>query len=131
LYARRLNAARRQGDAASASSTRGMAATVAGSARSFPGDVTMRWIVLLLAVLGFGLGFSAKAPGLMGLGFVLGFVFLIVAFFAFAAARVAESSRPDSTLLTDKDLNALRASMRARKPANSVDAAASNHPNPG
>ncbi|HEY7871872.1 MAG TPA: hypothetical protein VIC31_04055 [Rudaea sp.] len=91
----------------------------------------MRWIVLLLAVLGFGLGFSAKAPGLMGLGFVLGFVFLIVAFFAFAAARVAESSRPDSTLLTDKDLNALRASMRARKPANSVDAAASNHPNPG
>ena len=91
----------------------------------------MRWIVLLLAVLGFGLGFSAKAPGLMGLGFVLGFVFLIVAFFAFAAARVAESSRPDSTLLTDKDLNALRASMRARKPANGVDAAASNQPNPG
>jgi hypothetical protein len=95
------------------------------------GDVTMRWVLLLLAVLGFGLGFSAKAPGLMGLGFVLGFVFLIVAFFAFAAARLAETSRPDSTLLTDKDINALRASMRTRKAANGVDAAAPNHPNPG
>ncbi|MBS0556433.1 MAG: hypothetical protein JSR27_03350 [Proteobacteria bacterium] len=75
----------------------------------------MRWIFLLLAVLGFALGFSAKAPGLMGAGLLLGFVFLIGAFFAFAAARVAETSRPDSTLLTDKDISALRASMR--KPA--------------
>lgn len=74
----------------------------------------MRWILLLLAVLGFALGFSAKASGLMGVGFVLGFVFLIVAFFAFAAARMAETSRPDSTLLTDKDINALRASMRKK-----------------
>jgi len=78
---------------------------------------TMRWILLLIAVLGFGLGFSAKAPGLMGLGFVLGFVFLIATFFAFAAERVAETSRPDSILLTDKDLNALRASMR-KPPSN-------------
>ncbi|MBS0487679.1 MAG: hypothetical protein JSS13_10075 [Proteobacteria bacterium] len=78
----------------------------------------MRWVLLLLAVLGFGLGFSAKAPGLMGVGFVLGFVFLIAAFFAFAAERVAETSRPDSVLLTDKDINTLRASMRkANSPA--------------
>lgn len=76
----------------------------------------MRWILLLLAVLGFALAFSAKAPGLMGLGFALGFVFLIAAFFAFAAARVADASRPDSALLTDKDIAALRASMR-KKPA--------------
>ncbi|MDE1884639.1 MAG: hypothetical protein KGI64_01530 [Xanthomonadaceae bacterium] len=76
----------------------------------------MRWILLLLTLFGFALGFSAKAPGLMGLGFVLGFVFLLAAFFAFAAARVAEASRPDTTLLADKDINALRASMR-KKPA--------------
>lgn len=72
----------------------------------------MRWICLLLALLGFGLGFAARTPGLMGIGFVLGFVFLIAAFFAFAAARVAASSRPDAALLTDKDINMLRASMR-------------------
>jgi hypothetical protein len=72
----------------------------------------MRWVVLLLALLGFALGFSSRSPGLMGLGFVLGFVFLVAAFFAFAAARVAENSRPDAALLTDKDIAALRASMR-------------------
>lgn len=77
----------------------------------------MRWILLLLTLFGFALGFSAKAPGLMGLGFVLGFVFLLAAFFAFAAARVAETSRPDSTLLTDKDIGILRASVRNKSPA--------------
>lgn len=72
----------------------------------------MRWVLLLLALAGFALGFSSRSPGSMGLGFVLGFVFLIAAFFAFAAARVAENSRPDSALLTDKDIATLRASMR-------------------
>jgi hypothetical protein len=76
----------------------------------------MRWILLLLALLGFALGFSSHSSGLMGLGFVLGFVFLVAAFFAFAAARVAENSRPDSTLLTDKDIATLRASMRKNVP---------------
>ena len=77
----------------------------------------MRWILLLLAVPGFALGFSAKTPSLMGLGLALGFVFLLAAFFAFAAARVAEASRPDSTLLTDKDISVLRASVRNKTPA--------------
>ncbi|MGH8090226.1 MAG: hypothetical protein ACREO6_02110 [Rudaea sp.] len=72
----------------------------------------MRWIVLLLALLGFALGFSSRSPGLMGMGFVFGFVFLVAAFFVFAAVRVAENSRPDATLLTDKDIATLRASMR-------------------
>ncbi len=76
----------------------------------------MRWILLVLAVLGFALGFSAKAPGLMGLGFVLGFAFLFAAFFAFAAARVAANTRPDSALLTDKDIATLRASLRKPPP---------------
>ncbi|HZW50232.1 MAG TPA: hypothetical protein VFF05_00090 [Rudaea sp.] len=76
----------------------------------------MRWVVLLLALLGFALGFSSRSPGLMGLGFVLGFVLLIAAFFTFAAARVEANSRPDSTLLTDKDIAMLRASMRKPPP---------------
>jgi hypothetical protein len=73
---------------------------------------TMRWIWLLLALLGFAFAFATKSPGLMGLGLVLGFIFLLVAFFAFAAERVSANARPDSALLTDKDIAALRASMR-------------------
>ncbi len=75
----------------------------------------MRWILLLLAVLGFGLGFSAKTPGLMGIGLLLGFGGLFAALFAFAAARIAATSQPAAVLLSDKDISALRASLR--KPA--------------
>jgi hypothetical protein len=72
----------------------------------------MRWVLLGVGVFGFGLAFSAKTAGLMGLGLVLGFGGLFVALFAFAAERIASTARPDSVLLTDKDINALRASMR-------------------
>ena len=85
----------------------------------------MRWMLLLLTLSGFALGFSARSPGLMGLGFVLGFVFLVAAFFAFAAARVAANSRSDSALLTDKDIATLRASLRKQPPV------ASRPSNPG
>ena len=56
------------------------------------------------------------------MGFVLGFVCLIAAFFTFAAARVEANSRPDSTLLTDKDIATLRASMRKRPPTDTPPA---------
>jgi len=72
----------------------------------------MRWLLLGIGVLGFGLTFSAKTPGLMALGLVLGFAGLLFALFAFAAERIASTARPDSVLLTDKDINALRASVR-------------------
>lgn len=91
----------------------------------------MRWILLLLALLGFALGFSSRSPGLMGLGLVLGFVFLVAAFFAFAAGRVAENSRPDSTLLTDRDIATLRAGVRAGKSASGAGGAISGQSNPG
>jgi len=72
----------------------------------------MRWVLLAGAVVGFGLFFAAKTPGLMGLGLVIGFGCLFFALFAFAAARIASTSRPDSMMLTDKDINALKASLR-------------------
>ena len=83
----------------------------------------MRWILLILAVLGFAMAISAKSPALMGFALVVGFICLIAAFFAFAAERLAETSRPDSTLLTDKDINALRASMRKPTPPSAPPAA--------
>lgn len=76
----------------------------------------MRWILLVVAVLGFGLTFSARTPGLMGIGLLLGFIGLLGALFAFAAARIAATSRPDIMLLSDKDISRVRASLRKSTP---------------
>ena len=72
----------------------------------------MRWILLLVAVAGLALAFSAKTPGMLGLSLLLGIGCLLAALFGFAAQRVASSARPDVVLLTDKDINVLRASIR-------------------
>ena len=77
----------------------------------------MRWILLLVAVAGFAIAFSTRSPGLMGFGLVAGFVALVCAFFAFAAVRIESTSRPDVTMLTDKDINTLKASLRKPAPA--------------
>ena len=72
----------------------------------------MRYVLLVVAVFGIGLAFSTKSPGVMALGLVLGFGGLFLSLFGFAAARIASTSRPDAVLLTDKDINTLRASIR-------------------
>ena len=72
----------------------------------------MRWILLVVSILGLGFGLSAKSPGVMALGLLLGFGCMFASVFAFAAARIASTARPDAALLTDKDVNALRASVR-------------------
>lgn len=81
----------------------------------------MRWILLLLAFGAFGIAFSTKSAGVMGFALIIGIGLLFVAVFAFAAAKIEATSRPDSALLTDKDIAKLRASMRkpAPKPAES------------
>lgn len=77
----------------------------------------MRWVLLLVSLGAFALAFSTRSGGMMGLCLVLGFGGLFAALFAFAAEKIASTSRPDSALLTDKDINALRASMRKATPA--------------
>ena len=77
----------------------------------------MRWILLLLALGAFALAFSTKSTGLMGFCLVVGFVTMFAALLAFAGAKIEATSRPDVALLTDKDISALRASVRkAQKP---------------
>ena len=83
----------------------------------------MRWIFLVLAVIGFSLAFSAKTAGLMEIGFLAGFAGLFGAFFGFAAARIASTSRPDTVLLTD--VTKMRATaakpVAAQPPAGGAD----------
>jgi hypothetical protein len=72
----------------------------------------MRWFLLLVAFSCFAVVFSAKTAGLIGLALVLGLICLFGSMFGFAAARIASTARPDAALLTDKDISALRASIR-------------------
>ena len=76
----------------------------------------MRWILLLLALGAFAIAFTTKSPGVMGFCLVAGIGLLFATLFAFAAAKIDATSRPDSTLLTDKDIAALRASVRKAAP---------------
>ena len=77
----------------------------------------MRWFLLLVSFAGFSYAYMAKSPELLGLSLLAGLVGLIGAFFGFAAARVAATARPDAALLTDKDINVLRASVAANRKA--------------
>ena len=72
----------------------------------------MRWILLVFSILGIALGLAARTPGLMALGLLVGFGCMFACVFAFVAARIASTARPDAALLTDKDVSALRASVR-------------------
>jgi hypothetical protein len=68
----------------------------------------MRWLLLLVTLAGFALAFTTKSPGLLGVGLLAGFGGLISFAFALAAARIAETSQPDSAMIVDPEVNALR-----------------------
>ena len=79
-------------------------------------DDTMRWFMLLLAIAAFTFAYSTTSAGLLGLGLLVGCIALIASFLGFAAARVAATARPDAALLTDRDIAALRASVKKPQP---------------
>ena len=77
----------------------------------------MRWIMLGLTILGFGLAFIARTPGILGIGLLLGFVGLFGMVFSMAADRIASRARSEASMLTSEDLAALRARREAARPA--------------
>jgi hypothetical protein len=89
----------------------------------------MRWVFLLVAMFGFAVVFSAKTPGAMGLGLLVGLGGLFGALLGFAAARIASSAQSEVALLTDKDINALRASVRKPATPGASSAASAGVPN--
>ena len=67
-----------------------------------------RVLLFLLAIAGFAIAFTAKTPGLLGLGLLIGFAGLLGFVLALAAARVSASARPDTAMASAADLAALR-----------------------
>jgi hypothetical protein len=90
----------------------------------------MHWILLTIAAAALGGAFFAPTPGMIGTGLVVGLICLFAGFFAMISARIAERSRPDATLLTDADVNALRKSMRESRAAKAAAAAPPRSPAP-
>lgn len=69
----------------------------------------MRFVWLLLMFGGVALAIFTNDPAILGLGLLVAFVSGFCAVFAFAAARIESTSRPDSALLTPEVLAAVRA----------------------
>jgi hypothetical protein len=76
----------------------------------------MRWLLLVLTVVGFTLTFMAKGPGLLAIGLVLGFVGFFGFIFALAADRVSASTRPETAMLATEDLAAMHARQSGARP---------------
>lgn len=81
----------------------------------------MRWLMLGLTILGFALTFTARGPGLLALGLLLGFVGMFGLIFGMAADRVSASARPEAAMAKPEDL----AAMRTRRAGANPPAAAS------
>ncbi len=87
----------------------------------------MHWILLGIAVAAFAGAVFAPSQGVLVLALIVGFVTLFCGFIAMVSSRIAERARPDTTLLTDADVNALRKSVREARAAR--EAAKAQRPN--
>lgn len=81
----------------------------------------MHWILLAVSAVAFAGAFFGKSQATIGVGMLIGFVCLFAGFFAMIASRIAQRSRPDSVLLTDADVNALRKSVRDARATREAD----------
>ena len=67
-----------------------------------------RLLLLVLTLVGFALVFTAKSPGLLGLGLLFGMAGSFGFVLAMAATRVSASARPDTAMASVDDLVALK-----------------------
>jgi hypothetical protein len=68
----------------------------------------MRWLFLILTVLAAGVAFSSDNPVLMGVSFLLMFVFAFIAVLAFAQARIEAGSQSQISVLGAHEVQELR-----------------------
>lgn len=77
----------------------------------------MRWVLLVVAIVGFAVAFTAGSPGPMGLGFALGCIGLLGFGLTLAAARIAQNAQSETVLFIDPEISALRAKANLARPA--------------
>ncbi len=77
----------------------------------------MRWLLLLIAVVGFAVAFTSRSPGLLALGLFVGLAGLFGFTLAMAAARIAETAQPAANLIADAEVSAMRARAHLKKKA--------------
>jgi len=77
----------------------------------------MRILWVLLMFGGIAIAIMTNHPGILGFGLLLAVVSGFCAVFAFAAARIESTARPDSALLTPEVLAAVRARAAQQRSA--------------
>ena len=88
----------------------------------------MHWLLLGLSAAAFAGAVFAPSQGLLAVALLVGIGALFGGFISMVSSRIAERSRPDSVLLTDADVNALRKSVReARAKREATPAPSANH----
>ena len=68
----------------------------------------MRWVLLLVTLIGFFVAFTTNSPGILGVGLLLGLGGAFGFVFSLAASRIAANAQPEVKLIADPEVNALR-----------------------
>ena len=81
----------------------------------------MRWLLVLVAVVCLGGAWWARSALWFGLGLAVGVIAAIAAALAFAQARIEGSSQAE--VLTDPEIEALKAAVRRQTPSETGNSA--------
>jgi len=73
-----------------------------------------RWIMIALTVLGLCVAYVTPSSGVLGLALLVTFIGAFGTIMSIASARIAERTRPDTTMLQPDVIAAIRARARAQ-----------------
>lgn len=78
------------------------------------GDDMVRWLMVVLCVLGLFMAFTTRSAGVMGLSLLMLVIGLFGIVMSLAADRISAKARPDAAMLPPEALLAVRAKARER-----------------
>ncbi len=68
----------------------------------------MRWVLLLLSLIGFFVAFTTHSPGVLGFGLLVGIGGAFGFVLALAASRISANAQPEATMIASPEVSALR-----------------------
>lgn len=90
-----------------------------------------RWIMIALTVLGLCVAYVTPSSGVLGLALLVAFIGAFGTIMSIASARIAERTRPDTTMLQPDVIAAIRARARAQAVAQAHKGQESSQPDRG